>query len=969
MGQCWSCRNQTGDSTIPNTVVISGRSNAVPKELSKTNGQTTTKMPASPSNARSKPMLIGYHPKNQNTGVVIIPEVTDPLSDEEEDDDDVDLEEMMAAATAHHRLSKAEIERMIDEANGDNAAVLRKLMQKQPPINPSEPSRKTTTSPSEPQEANRQKPKQRRSKFKKESIPKDPLLMDFQVQETTIVEEVDPEAPSDEEDEHIFKATQPRPKKSKSVGRLDQVKAQSRMSSPSSPKSSRSIRGNPSFSLSEVISPDFATQSRDKRTKSSAAVPDTALSNFQKLKLQVAVQKRQQRKMNKAKKIQERRKDVEGYKDLWKEYEHIQAELSKNPNSPCRKSFPAKNGDKTKGDGYRSDASQSSRLSTRSFRNWRLSPRRKTKNSEETATDDAKKKIRRKTKKKVKETKGPQSDCDVSLDLKSSKTWYFDFEHCLEDNDGQEGATVGSHNSQASLSLLSETSMEAQRRLYAEKRRQRKLKQKQGGKKEATNNASSSVQSVDKSSAFSIQSEDESTDYGPPRRRPPSLRAELTQHQSRSARSLTDMEVTFSPEKNEQDDEAGSVSDIDDASSHGSLRDYGPIHRKRSSRLRSSKSNSSVNSDSVMSNSIDGSDDDSSSFRRHSSRRIAYDHDAIIQRRLDIEAKLKALLNNDEEDENLEALLSDAPDEDDRDSMNEDVEEESHSSKPADRMLQQTPRQENGTDANSLSAKCHTKSSTLLASLLGPSTSGKLSSATPTTFVDGSGDTFKDDGPPLRRNISYDEDRIVPEHQSSDCDDTLANRQKQSSADEMRMFSSLESRKRLFLNAAAGKKKGFNAAPLSIDPEPSRNRLKQPIKMLSPSIDVHTSAPHSNGNGVSDQKYSQNPTKAGVPLKANGMQQCNLNSSVPKQQTALLQSKASEHSMNSEMVFKMKAAIATVSPEPRDSKGENNLSEEAKRSLMLAEEVRASVNDVLHRFRYNNSPVSSEPMLSVISPD
>jgi hypothetical protein len=910
-------------------------------------------------------MLIGYHPpKNQNGGVVIIPEVTDPLSDEdEEEEDDDDMEEMMAAASAHHRLSKAEIERMIDEANGDNAAVLRKLMQKEKPTNTSEATRKTTTVPVE-----LQKPKQRRSKFKKESIPKDPLLMDFQVQETTIVEEADPEAPSDEEDEHIFKSTQPRPKKSKNVGRLDQIKAQSRWSSQSSPKSSRSSRGNPSFTLPEVISPDFVTQSRDKHTKSSAAVSDTALSNFQKLKLQVAVQKRQQRKMNKAKKIQERRKDVEGYKDLWKEYEHIQTELSKHPASPCKKkSFPAKNGDKSRGDGYRSDASQSSRLSSRSFRNWRLSPKRKSKNNnkEENMTEDGKKKTSRKPKKKI-ETMDPQSDCDVSLDLKSSKTWYFDFEHCLEDNDGQEGATVGSHNSQASLSLLSETSMEAQRRLYAEKRRQRKLKQNQGGNRGVPNNASSSVQSIDKSSAISIQSEDESTDYGPLRRRPPSRRADLTQNQSTSSRSLTDMEVAFSPEKVEQDDDAGSVSDIDDASSHGSLRDYGPILRNRSSRQRSSKYDGSVNSDSVNSYSIDGSDDDSSSFRRHSSHRIAYDHDAIIQRRLDIEAKLKALMNNDEEDVNLDALLEGAQDEDGHDSADEDR-IENHESQSAKKSLHHTPRKEIVADVTSLSAKCHTKSSTLLSSLLGPSTSGISSSATPTTDVDGSGDVSKDDGSSLRRNIKYDEDSTVHEQQSSNRDYIVANRVKQSCADELGMLSSIESRKRLFLNAAAGNKKVFQTASLSIDPEPSRNRLKYPIRMQSPVINLPSSAPQSFKHGMSARKNFQSCTKIAVPLEADGKQNGNMTSSVTEQQTVVLQSTVTEHLMNAEMVPTMQTAVATVSPEPVDCAGENTVSEEAKRSLMLAEEVRASVNDVLHKFRYN-SPLASRRIPS-ISPD
>ena len=240
------------------------------------------------------------------------------------------------------------------------------------------------------------------------------------------------------------------------------------------------------------------------------------------------------------------------------------------------------------------------------------------------------------------------------------------------------GVQHGSNNSQAELSLLSESSMEAQRRFFAEKRRQRKLKKKgtttnptgieldledtpivrnnnnSPRRRRRRSSSSNSIGSTSSSSVHSIN------DYGPPRkcRNTPRAAQELSAARAGStkrlakdilqSRSLTDMEVAFctTPESNNNDcgdDNVSLVSDLDDNFSNTSGshyykggNDYGVCRRRRCS----NKGSAAV---------VDDKD-------RPNDAAMMLDHStSVIQRRLEIEARLKELILTNNKDHTDEA--------------------------------------------------------------------------------------------------------------------------------------------------------------------------------------------------------------------------------------------------------------------------------------------------------------------------
>lgn len=336
---------------------------------------------------------------------------------------------------------------------------------------------------------------------------------------------------------------------------------------------------------------------------------------------------------------------------------------------------------------------------------------------------------------------------DDSFKLNESQTWYFDFQDEFEDEDapkgGDEAGTTGSNNSQASLSLLSQSSLEAQRRFFSEKRRQRKLKERQAalpptvpakpvgkndpitgyglepvGKANAVGATEMEFDLVETpmkgnlhrggSSSIANRScagtAEAAVDYQ--RMTPaqqllackdnPALRQQIAANILRS-RALTNMEVTFSsPESGTGDDEASMVSDLDDNMSvtsvsgyisTGSRGDYG--YRRRTSANNDNRSVTSYNSSRCRNDygvsrrrrpsmasqsSIDGAsrtggDGDQSTVDAASTTdsvsaigSSAYDHEIVLKRRLEIEAKLRALQAEDADDDNPSATAAELPD-------------------------------------------------------------------------------------------------------------------------------------------------------------------------------------------------------------------------------------------------------------------------------------------------------------------
>ncbi|KAL7580815.1 hypothetical protein ACA910_001092 [Epithemia clementina (nom. ined.)] len=213
---------------------------------------------------------------------------------------------------------------------------------------------------------------------------------------TTIMEEEDPEMPSDEEDfcEDLVRNT-PRDE----PGRLVPVKLKSK---PRTSVASIAV----AFSSSKCEGSSMVNMQDDK-----SAVHMHTLSEFQRLKLQVKLQKHQEMKERRVHKVEDRLQDAEAYRKLWMEYKKAEEDLAKMDQEATKSA---------RGPGRRSN----------------------------------------------------------SFDLKDSGSWFFDFNSSNAALDGSENPD--DNGSQASLSLLSEQSLDAQKRYYAEKRMVQKEKKKQG---------------------------------------------------------------------------------------------------------------------------------------------------------------------------------------------------------------------------------------------------------------------------------------------------------------------------------------------------------------------------------------------------------------------------------------------------------------------------------------------------------
>lgn len=266
------------------------------------------------------------------------------------------------------------------------------------------------------------------------------------------------------------------------------------------------------FRTSTIPRPVHIEELPPPNPKTKQSVNQDAMSHFKQLKLQAKLLKKAKHKQQKHKKYEERIEDVQSYKQLWKDFQDIEDEVSSI------------------------DGHQPPHL--------------------------------------------PPSP--HSKEYHGITEMYFDFQNFdfgdwddpnLNDNDD------ASQVSQSNLSLLSEQSMEAQRRYYAEKKRKKKK-----AKKKAHSGTSSQV-SVD-GSVSSMGSRD----YGPVRRnmRRPPLHIEET--------VLADMEVMI-PDLEDRlkldCDNDSYVSDLGDdctlGSNSSSLHDYGVPRRRH--RHRTTPSN------------------------------------------------------------------------------------------------------------------------------------------------------------------------------------------------------------------------------------------------------------------------------------------------------------------------------------------------------------------------------------------
>ena len=216
--------------------------------------------------------------------------------------------------------------------------------------------------------------------------------MGFAPIRSTIPEEEDPEMPSDEED---YTEELKRSQTKEEPGRLLPVKMRSK---PTARVSSVLVAGQRS-EAPPVMSPG------DK-----SSVHIQTLSDFQRLKLQVKLQKRQDMKEKKVNRVEDRIEDADTHRKLWQQYQEAERELA------------------------RMESEMNADPKTRLLR-----------------TD--------------------------SFDLNDANSWFFDFKGA-DFKTAVDADDIDDNASHENLSLLSEQSLDAQRRYYSEKRKERKAKKK-----------------------------------------------------------------------------------------------------------------------------------------------------------------------------------------------------------------------------------------------------------------------------------------------------------------------------------------------------------------------------------------------------------------------------------------------------------------------------------------------------------
>lgn len=388
-----------------------------------------------------------------------------------------------------------------------------------------------------------------------------------------IPEEEDPTAPSDEEDfNERMDLEQP--------GRLVPTWKSTGVVTPSNLMSPLTVswsyddddddtNASPSFTAATNLSTARSSMSPEQYVAalelSRSAVKPKQYSNFQKLKLQVALHKQHSQKQAVSIKKQDRAADVQAYRQLYHTFQEMQQELQQQQQETVNAAALAQS------------EAESVSVTTESL-----------------DIDKSKHKDKKKTPASAPQVR-PMKRTN-SFDLKNSNTWYFDFQapelhleqsiagstvnvtaantvaaiaadtDFADDNDSDsDDCSIVSR--QSGLSLLSEATMDAQRRLFAEKRRERRRKKAgaTSGAKSVTSARFSSLPTATLASTVTTARRD----YGPVRRLSKSMEPEST------TVPLTDMDISFvqsledasSPYKQQHaqpQDDASMVSDMGD---------------------------------------------------------------------------------------------------------------------------------------------------------------------------------------------------------------------------------------------------------------------------------------------------------------------------------------------------------------------------------------------------------------------
>ena len=383
------------------------------------------------------------------------------------------------------------------------------------------------------------------------------LLREYEDDDSTamvIEEEEDPTAPSDEEGEdneidpndpgepgRLVPSTttpnhsqQPLLLRHSNRGRLSRLLGAASSSAPrlfkrSSSTSSTSSKDkkttqDPTMAADGAAAVSSTSSSRDNNNSSAnhqprltgaSIVPSVdphTLSHFHRLELQAKLAQQSYHKQAKARKYRDRQQDVQGYKQLWREYEQLQLwEREQQQQQQQQQQQEQLQGD---GPSNQPDRDEDTTVPkavevvenfaspTAAGKDDGTGPSGRSVPSTEPLPRRARFLRRGGGNSRGRRSASAGGDGRrsraQSFDLADSTNWYFDFQAVDFAYEG-----IPHDRLQSSLSLLSEASLDAQRRLYAEKRRQRRRTKRHNKKKKKNQSKAGSTHQASSSSVAS----------------------------------------------------------------------------------------------------------------------------------------------------------------------------------------------------------------------------------------------------------------------------------------------------------------------------------------------------------------------------------------------------------------------------------------------------------------------------------
>jgi hypothetical protein len=468
---------------------------------------------------------------------------------------------------------------------------------------------------------------------------------------SVIQEEDVAEAPSDEESLHDKVLTRRMQRELNTNGRvpgpLTPIKLRTQWKTTSS---SIQVREPATWLQSKQTSSPLRNGSADlpnheKITKQlNESVDESLLYNFQKLKLKVAVAAQEEKRNQKVAKLEDRIKDVQGYRELWGEFQQIQEQLSEDKHE--RK--PQSNNIANDGRHEVEYDFEEDTLPTGTNRKRRACTRSRNSVEKETST--------------CSDLYQNSTSLSTSFDAEVKQTWIFDFE--AEGFDDKRKCE-DDESSQGSLSLLSEKSMEAQRRFYTEKRKDRKRKKKLEKEGIFVSRTPTMPRSVTRQgSVDSVSVATSHGDYGPAsrlRRSTRSVDRYTTDSLPENSTAITDMELSigitrFGSSKNAiaDSDNHSMVSYLsDDQSFSGSVAS---VFSRDNGSVRSASNDYRVNK--RRQHSYKNRHADLEQFVPDSDRSVASNSMcSVAERRKAVESRLKALTSRGQQ-QNLIGTVS-----------------------------------------------------------------------------------------------------------------------------------------------------------------------------------------------------------------------------------------------------------------------------------------------------------------------